>query len=299
MKKFASLFVIAAAVVLAAQTIYHKHQNRRNGNGSFVSAVERQTLRDAPNSDSSDLNGDVKDILSNLKGQNSSGVPAVPGQAVAQPGQACPGKKAIWTFTFAYVPQDIQDQMLADLAFMAGIQGGQATPLHQKIFGPVDGASYKKFFERRIGEIILSSSEEKGVLAFAAQGRMWLTQNFVKFSIPQVARMMFVYHEARHAVEDDPDHDGWPHVLCPDPFKDVDGSDIKGIVTGTLLAGHPACDKTPLGAYGSSVILLKNIQKYCTNCTDKAKMDAGLYADDQIKRIIRGARKELDADLQK
>jgi len=83
MKKLASLSVIAAVVVLAAQAIYHKHQNCRNG--SFVSAVERQTLRDAPNSDLNG-NGDVKDILSNAN-KNSSGVPAVPGKAVSRPGR--------------------------------------------------------------------------------------------------------------------------------------------------------------------------------------------------------------------
>jgi len=36
-------------------------------------------------SDRSDLNGDVKEVLSNLKGQNFSGVPAVPGAALVQP----------------------------------------------------------------------------------------------------------------------------------------------------------------------------------------------------------------------
>ena len=80
MKKLARLFVIAAVVVLAAQAIYPKHQNRRNG--SFVSAVERQTLRDAPNSD---LNGDVQEVLSNLKGQNSSSVPGAASAVPAAP----------------------------------------------------------------------------------------------------------------------------------------------------------------------------------------------------------------------
>jgi cyclophilin family peptidyl-prolyl cis-trans isomerase len=41
-----------------------------------------------------------------------------------------------------------------------------------------------------------------------------------------------------------------------------------------------------MGSYGSSMIMLKNISKYCTNCSDKVKLDAGIYADDQFKRII-------------
>jgi hypothetical protein len=61
---------------------------------------------------------------------------------------------------------------------------------------------------------------------------------------------------------------------------------VKSIWTGETLAGEPACDITPFGSYGSSMIMLKNVQKFCTNCTDKVKMDAGLYADDQFKRLI-------------
>jgi len=90
MKKFASATLIAAAVVLATQAIYHKHQNRRNG--LPVPAVERQTLRDAPNSDNSDLNvKNVKDILSGLRSQDGASVPSVPQSAIqeaANPGQA-------------------------------------------------------------------------------------------------------------------------------------------------------------------------------------------------------------------
>jgi hypothetical protein len=205
-----------------------------------------------------------------------------------------------WTFD-ADVPQDIQDQMRADLAFMAGLQGSGATPLHQQIFGSVGGSSYDKFFNERVTGIGMndcgSAKAVACVIPFQDPSKMWLTQNFVKFSHPQVSRMMVVYHEARHTESQ---NGNWPHANCPDPFKDANGNDMKSIWTGASLAGEPACDSTPMGSYGSSTILLKNIQKYCTNCTDKVKMDAGLYADDQLQRVTDAdAHQQMLEDFQK
>ena len=52
------------------------------------------------------------------------------------------------------------------------------------------------------------------------------------------------------------------------------------------------------GAYGVSVTLLKNISKYCETCNDKVKMDAEIYGDDQLDRIINlVASEELVDDL--
>ncbi len=205
-----------------------------------------------------------------------------------------------WTFD-ADVPQAIQDQMRADLAFMAGIQGSGATPLHQQIFGQVGGSAYADFFNSRVTGIGMNDcGSDKAVacvIPFQDPSKMWLTQNFVKFSHPQVSRMMVVYHEARHTESQ---NGNWPHANCPDPFKDANGNDMKSIWTGASLAGEPACDTTPLGSYGSSTILLKNIQKYCTNCTDKVKMDAGLYADDQLQRVTDpDAHQQMVDDFQK
>ena len=77
-----------------------------------------------------------------------------------------------------------------------------------------------------------------------------------------------------------------------------DGKDMKSIWTGAELAGQPACDETPLGSYGSSTILLKNIQKFCTNCGEKVQMDAGIYADDQLGRITNpDAKKQMLEDF--
>lgn len=203
-------------------------------------------------------------------------------------------------FTFDKdVPADIQSQVRADLAFIKGISGGAATALHRKIFGEVNGADYTKFFETRVSAIGMSScgggNAVACVIPFRDPSKMWLTQNFIRFSHPQVSRMMVVFHEARHT---ETQNGNWSHATCPTPFLDANGKDMKSIWTGAVLAGEPACDETPLGSYGSSTIMLKNIAARCANCTDKVRMDAGLYADDQMGRIIDAdARREMKEDF--
>ena len=197
------------------------------------------------------------------------------------------------------VPPEIQQQLRDDLAFIKGIQGRAASKLHQGIFGAVDGAAYTDFFESRVKGIGMGDCGDSNAVACVipmfGHSRMWLTQNYVKFSHPQIARLMVVFHEARHT---EMLHLFWSHATCPKPFLGPDGREMKSIWTGASLAGEPACDKTPQGSYGSSMIMLKNIQKFCSNCTDKVRMDAGLYADDQFGRVIdAGARKQIQQDL--
>ena len=163
----------------------------------------------------------------------------------------------------------------------------------------MDGAAYAKFFETRVSAIGMNACGNGNAVAcvipFLNPSKMWLTKNFIRFSHPQVSRMMVVYHEARHT---EVRHGFWGHATCPTPFRDAQGNDMRSIWTGATLAGEPACDKTPLGSYGSSTIMLKNISKFCSNCTDKVKMDAGLYADDQMGRIIdAGAIREMTDDF--
>jgi hypothetical protein len=184
------------------------------------------------------------------------------------------------------VPAAIKTQMLADLDFMAQLQGSKQTPFHQQIYGALAGSSYKNFFESHVTSVGLNTCGNANAVAcvipFQDASKMWLTQNFIKFSHPQIARMMVVYHEARHTESQ---HGNWPHDYCPDPFLDENGKNMVSIWTGASLAGEPACDSTPFGSYGSSTILLKNVAKFCTNCTDKVKMDADIYAMDQLGRI--------------
>ena len=184
------------------------------------------------------------------------------------------------------VPANIQKQMVEDLDFINQIQGNGQTPFHKSIYGNVDGATYKKFFETHIEAVGMNScgggAAVACVIPFLNPNKMWLTKNFVEFSHPQVARVMIVYHEARHSESE---HGNWGHDTCPTPFLDENGKDMASIWTGAKLAGQPACDSTEKGSYGSSTIMLKNISKFCANCSDKVKMDADMYAIDQLGRI--------------
>ena len=198
-----------------------------------------------------------------------------------------------WALTYdKNVPEAIQSQMQQDLAFMGTVEGAQTTGLHTQIFGAMKGASYQNWFEARIFSVGLSDCGNPNAVAcvspFQDENKMWLTQNFIKFSHPQISRMMVVYHEARHS---EGKNRWWMHAKCPTPFKDENGKDMTSIWTKAQLAGQPACDKTPLGSYGSSTIMLRNISKYCTTCTDKVRMDAKIYSDDQLERIIDASAK--------
>lgn len=185
------------------------------------------------------------------------------------------------------VPAPIKAQMEQDLQFMGTLTGSQTSALHRQIFGIMDGARYSEFFASRVHSVGLNSCGSANAVAcvmpFFAPDKMWITQNYIKFSHPQIARAMVVYHEARHTESQ---NGNWGHATCPTPFVGADGKEIKSIWTGAVLAGQAACDETPFGSYGSSMILLKNISKFCDNCGEKVKMDAGIYADDQFKRVI-------------
>ena len=194
------------------------------------------------------------------------------------------------------VPAGVQEQMKQDLNFVTTIQGAKQTGLHAKIFGELNGSSYQKFFEQRIKSVGYNNCGGGNAVAcvYPFLGKkMFITDNYIKFSHPQVARLMVVYHEARHTESE---NGNWSHATCPTPFLGEDGKEIKSIWTGATLAGEAACDVTPLGSYGSSTIMIKNISMHCENCNEKVKMDADMYAQDQLKRVIDAKAK---ADMKK
>lgn len=199
------------------------------------------------------------------------------------------------------VPQDIAKQMSEDLSFVSTISGKSQTPLHQQIFSAVDGKTYQKFFETRVTSVGLSNCGNGNAVACVqpmfAPNKMWLTNNYIKFSHPQIARLMVVFHEARHTERQ---NGNWGHATCPTPFLDEQGKNKVSIWTGSPLAGEPACDVTPLGSYGSSTIMLKNIAMNCDSCSEKIKMDADIYSADQMGRISdASAKKKMIDDFTK
>jgi hypothetical protein len=200
------------------------------------------------------------------------------------------------------VPAAIQKQFVEDLNVAQMAQGSSQTPLHKEIYGAVDGKTYQKFFEERITMVGLDAcgggdSVVACVQPFAGVHTMWLTENFVKFKMPQVARMMVIFHEARHT---EAKNRFWSHDTCPTPFLDENGKDIRGLFSGVKLEGQDACDSTPYGSYGSSTIMMKNLAKYCTNCSEKTKMDADMMANDQINRIdVASVKQQMKDDFNK
>jgi hypothetical protein len=199
----------------------------------------------------------------------------------------------------------VKKQLIGDLNSLRTIEGGWASMLHRQIYGELSGPKYLKFFLDRIRVINYENTESsesaKNAIAYydSFSDEMYLTQNFVKFKHPQIARLMTLFHESRHAEKIDVASSSssflsslssdmkYVHIDCPNEFKNWKGQPVHSIWSGINLAGQAAaCDDTEFGAYGAAAILLKNIQKYCSTCTAKMKMDAGLYADDQIQRVV-------------
>ena len=195
---------------------------------------------------------------------------------------------------------DLAKQYKNDLAFVESIQGSApGTALHQKIFGKVSGADYKAYYSYRISNVKMGDCGNKFAIAcvspMTSPRTIQLTDNYVKYSHPQIARLMVIFHETRHG---ELWKLGWGHDKCPVPFLGADKKPVRSIWSGAELAGEPACDSTPLGSYGSSVIMLKNIQKFCKNCSEKVRQDAGIYADDNFGRIVSdSARSQMKVDL--
>ncbi len=199
------------------------------------------------------------------------------------------------------VPSEVKAKIQADMAFVQGIQSDNGaaaeTQIFQQIFGDkLNGPNLTNFFATRILNFDMSDCGGGGSVAACASPRhtMYITQNYVTFDIPQIYRISVIFHESRHT---EAAHRGWPHAICPTPFKDAAGNDIKGIVSGSLMAGLDACDNTELGAYGLQAELLKNIEFACSNCTDKMKMDGQIFGDDTVKRIIGPAAAVLKKDV--
>ncbi len=182
------------------------------------------------------------------------------------------------------LPKDTKIQIQNDLKFMYSLEGQKQSDFHLKIFGPFGGKSYKKFFEDHIWQITIGDCGGNAMACVFKRydKKMYLDKNYIKLSHPQIARLMVLFHEARHTEEG---KDFWTHDECPNPFFDESGREILSIWTGSPLSGEPACDSAAFGSYGSSTILLKNISQFCTNCSDKVKMDADIYAMDQLIRI--------------
>jgi hypothetical protein len=187
------------------------------------------------------------------------------------------------------VKSELKQQIQEDFQFIQSIRSASATPLHEKVFGAVDGPNYIQWFNKRVFKVGVDDCGSPTAVACVIvmyPNKIWMTPNYTKFSHPQIARLSVIYHEARHTEEQ---NGNWSHANCPIPFRDATGRDVRSIWTGALLEGRPACDVTAFGSYGSATIFLKNIAKNCRNCSEKVKADAELYGSDQLKRVVDAA----------
>jgi len=178
------------------------------------------------------------------------------------------------------VSADLQGQVLTDFQFIQSVSSSKESPLHQEIFGKIDGANYLNWFQSRVKYFGVNSCGGGGAVACVKPeyaNKIWVTGNYTGIDHPQIARLMTLFHEARHTEDA---NDNWPHAQCPSDYP------YRSIWTGKKLAGGYACDSTVYGSYASASIMLNNISKFCENCTDKVKQDAKLYSDDQVLRVI-------------
>jgi hypothetical protein len=188
------------------------------------------------------------------------------------------------------VPAEVANQTRADLSFVEGITARQSSPMHMGVFGKVSGQGYMQWFGERISTFGYDANDRSGAIAYNDSmwnpNHMMVTDYYVKGNLPQTARVLVLFHEARHSERE---HGYWSHAYCPRPFKDENGNDIKSIFSGLPLAGQPGCDNTASGAYGSSTIMINNIGRFCENCSEKIKMDAAIYSKDQAYRLVNRA----------
>jgi len=197
------------------------------------------------------------------------------------------------------VPPEVAQQLQDDVQFVLTLSGTTVSPLHQEIFGAMSGPGYKTWFDTRITSVSKSSCGGGAAVACVSpwtdSHHMMITDNYIRFSHPQIARLMVIYHEARHSEDE---HGNWMHATCPVPFLDENGKDMKSIWTGAMLEGEDACEDNAYGAYASSSILMKNLSKYCSSCNEKVRMDSGIYADNQINRITNAeAKAQMKQDV--
>ncbi|MBS1962338.1 MAG: hypothetical protein JST04_08995 [Bdellovibrionales bacterium] len=185
----------------------------------------------------------------------------------------------------AKVPAATRAQLEGDLARFFSMRGSKPTPLFRKTFGAFDGRSTSAWFFDRVGSVGVNLCTNEAAVACvlsAWNGWIFLSPNYTKFSHPPIARLMVLFHEARH---NETEERNWPHAKCPTPFLDELGRPVRSIWTGEPLAGDLACDLEVGGSYGIATILLLNVAYRCDNCTAEERRDAEIYGLDQLRRI--------------
>jgi hypothetical protein len=116
------------------------------------------------------------------------------------------------------VSTDLQTQVLSDFQLIQSVTSSKQSPLHQEIFGAIDGANYLTWFQSRVKFFGVNSCGGGGAVACVKPqyaNKIWVTGNYTGIDHPQIARLMTLYHEARHTEDA---NNNWPHAQCPSNF---------------------------------------------------------------------------------
>lgn len=196
------------------------------------------------------------------------------------------------------IPTPIKKKLNADLDFIFSInKNNKSSNLQKEIFSEFSGDAFKKFFNSRVKKIGFDSCGGSTACAKPNEDpdKIWISPDFINSDIPQILRIITLFHEARHL---EASYANWPHEICPIPFLDKDGKDIIGIWSKEKLEGQEACDWSVYGSYAITAVMAENISKFCTECSNQLKQDAHKYALYISLRVVdTNAIEKLNEDL--
>jgi hypothetical protein len=190
---------------------------------------------------------------------------------------------------FYDVPPGLKQLAEQDIALLYSLEATEQSSLHKQIFNGADGKAYERYLRSQVRHIGYSDCGNSGSAACAepmyADTTIWLTDKYQSASLPQILRAQIFLHERKH-LEPGGTPYGWSHIECPSPYLDESGQDIKSLISGKKFAGFYACDQDHYGSFAVGVSMLYQVAKNCSNCSEKVKQDAKLYADEYVQLII-------------
>lgn len=176
----------------------------------------------------------------------------------------------------------LHKELTESLTFLENAKLERTTPLYREFFktGPLDFLfeNIKEFeWDNLLGAPTAPIAAASGPDQIPSIN---IGFNFLKPQFSIIEKASILIHEARHNQSD-----RFDHIDCPANFPYFSSS-------GLPLAGKAACEKIYDGSYGVQIVFLRNISKYCTNCSDKIRKVAQEKANDYLRRIINKAAQE-------
>jgi len=180
--------------------------------------------------------------------------------------------------------QPLNDLVLKDRDAVRALEFSGSNAAFNTFFGPATtGQSVYDFLIGNIqGFTTKMDASSEGVAAACASGILFVYKMYASF--PQIVRISYLVHEARHC-ESKNRHD---HIQCPtrDGFS-YEGKfyKIPGI---KALQKKWACDADSNGAYSVQAAFLANVFQYCTNCSEETKSLAKEhFVTDGLFRLVK------------